>query len=118
MRDTQHQYHIRSQSFDCYVFLMINYFLYCMLSKNIYLILFSVKLNPFSICLYSSITLFQAFMSMFQILTQEGWGEVMNETMLRTSRSIGPFVAIYFILYHLFVTLVSLIIKIILVFQK
>lgn len=46
-------------------------------------------------------------MSMFQILTQEGWGEVMNETMLRTSRTIGPLVAIYFILYHLFVTLVS-----------
>ncbi|GBN65043.1 Sodium leak channel non-selective protein [Araneus ventricosus] len=50
----------------------------------------------------------EAFMSMFQILTQEGWGEVMNETMLRTSRTIGPLVAIYFILYHLFVTLIVL----------
>lgn len=45
-------------------------------------------------------------MSMFQILTQEGWTEVMNETILRSSRSIGPLVAIYFILYHLFVSLV------------
>lgn len=45
-------------------------------------------------------------MSMFQILTQEGWVDVMNETMLRTSKNIAPFVAIYFIMYHLFVTLV------------
>ncbi|CAM1330656.1 Uncharacterised protein g10345 [Pycnogonum litorale] len=50
----------------------------------------------------------EAFMSMFQILTQEGWVDVMNETMLRTSRNIAPFVAIYFILYHLFVTLIVL----------
>lgn len=45
-------------------------------------------------------------MSMFQILTQEGWTEVMNETILRSGRRIGPLVAIYFILYHLFVSLV------------
>ncbi|RWS30822.1 Sodium leak channel non-selective protein-like protein [Leptotrombidium deliense] len=32
----------------------------------------------------------EAFMSMFQILTQEGWTEVMNETMLRTRDTIGP----------------------------
>ncbi|XP_022255222.1 sodium leak channel non-selective protein-like [Limulus polyphemus] len=50
----------------------------------------------------------EAFMSMFQILTQEGWVDVMNETMLRTSQTIGPLVAIYFILYHLFVTLIVL----------
>ncbi|XP_050043333.1 sodium leak channel NALCN isoform X1 [Dermacentor andersoni] len=50
----------------------------------------------------------EAFMSMFQILTQEGWVEVMNETMLRTSKTIGPLVAIYFILYHLFVSLIVL----------
>lgn len=48
----------------------------------------------------------QAFMSMFQILTQEAWVEVMDETMLRTSETIVPIVAVYFILYHLFVTLV------------
>lgn len=45
-------------------------------------------------------------MSMFQILTQEGWIEIMDETMHRTSETIAPLVAIYFILYHLFVTLV------------
>ncbi len=46
-------------------------------------------------------------MSMFQILTQEAWVEVMDETMLRTSETIVPIVAVYFILYHLFVTLVN-----------
>ena len=51
----------------------------------------------------------EAFMSMFQILTQEGWVEVMNETMLRVSPAIGPVIAIYFIAYHLFVSLVSIV---------
>lgn len=46
-------------------------------------------------------------MSMFQILTQEAWVEVMDETMLRTNKTLAPLVAVYFILYHLFVTLVS-----------
>lgn len=46
-------------------------------------------------------------MSMFQILTQEAWVEVMDETMVRTHESIAPLVAVYFILYHLFVTLVT-----------
>lgn len=50
----------------------------------------------------------EAFMSMFQILTQEGWTEVMNETMLLTRDTFGPLVAIYFILYHLFVSLIVL----------
>nr|CAD7455798.1 unnamed protein product [Timema tahoe] len=50
----------------------------------------------------------EAFMSMFQILTQEAWVEVMDETMLRTRETLAPLVAVYFILYHLFVTLVSL----------
>ncbi|XP_037936691.1 sodium leak channel non-selective protein [Teleopsis dalmanni] len=50
----------------------------------------------------------EAFMSMFQILTQEAWVEVMDETMIRTSRTLTPLVAIYFILYHLFVTLIVL----------
>lgn len=45
-------------------------------------------------------------MSMFQILTQEAWVEVMDETMLRTKETLVPLVAVYFILYHLFVTLV------------
>lgn len=46
-------------------------------------------------------------MSMFQILTQEAWVEVMDETMLRTKETLVPLVAVYFILYHVFVTLVS-----------
>ncbi|KAK2709736.1 hypothetical protein QYM36_013419 [Artemia franciscana] len=50
----------------------------------------------------------EAFMSMFQILTQEAWTEVMDETMLRTSETFAPLVAIYFILYHLFMTLIVL----------
>ncbi|XP_058810825.1 sodium leak channel NALCN isoform X2 [Phymastichus coffea] len=50
----------------------------------------------------------EAFMSMFQILTQEAWVEVMDETMIRTHESIAPLVAVYFILYHLFVTLIVL----------
>jgi len=45
-------------------------------------------------------------MSMFQIFTQEAWVDVMDETMLRTHEGIAPFIAVYFILYHLFVTLV------------
>lgn len=45
---------------------------------------------------------------MFQILTQEAWVEVMDETMLRTKEALVPMVAVYFILYHLFVTLVNL----------
>ncbi|PVD19084.1 hypothetical protein C0Q70_21643 [Pomacea canaliculata] len=47
----------------------------------------------------------QAFMSMFQILTQKGWIEVMHVTMIQTGR-VAPLVAIYFIFYHLFVTLI------------
>ncbi|GAB6021165.1 hypothetical protein CHUAL_003795 [Chamberlinius hualienensis] len=50
----------------------------------------------------------EAFMSMFQILTQEGWIEIMDDTMYRSSETIAPLVAIYFILYHLFVTLIVL----------
>nr|XP_023021091.1 sodium leak channel non-selective protein isoform X2 [Leptinotarsa decemlineata] len=53
-------------------------------------------------------TFVEAFMSMFQILTQEAWVEVMDETMLRTRSMLAPLVAVYFILYHLFVTLIVL----------
>lgn len=45
-------------------------------------------------------------MSMFQILANKGWTEVMQITMWKTDR-FYPIVAIYFIFYHLFVTLVS-----------
>ncbi|XP_061184383.1 sodium leak channel NALCN-like isoform X4 [Saccostrea echinata] len=47
----------------------------------------------------------QAFMSMFQILANKGWTEVMQITMWKTDR-FYPIVAIYFIFYHLFVTLI------------
>lgn len=47
-------------------------------------------------------------MSMFQILTQEGWTEVVTETMRSTDDKVAAaFVAIYFVIYHLVVTLVQ-----------
>ena len=46
-------------------------------------------------------------MTMFQILTQKGWLDIMHSTM-RQSRDFSPLVAIYFISYHVFVTLVRL----------
>lgn len=49
----------------------------------------------------------QAFMSMFQILTQEGWVDVMDQTLVAVGHMWAPVVAIYFILYHLFATLVK-----------
>lgn len=60
----------------------------------------------------NSATLFnQAIMSMFQILTQEGWIEVMNGVIEETETGGDQFFtylcAIYFILYHQFVTVVS-----------
>lgn len=45
-------------------------------------------------------------MSMFQILTQEGWVDVMDQTLVAVGLMWAPVVAIYFILYHLFATLV------------
>ena len=47
-----------------------------------------------------------AFISMFQILTQEAWPEVMSKTMEAVDSRLTVIVAIYFILYHLFVTLI------------
>ncbi|KAK2840049.1 hypothetical protein Q5P01_013789 [Channa striata] len=47
----------------------------------------------------------RAFMSMFQILTQEGWVDVMDQTLVAVGHMWAPVVAIYFILYHLFATL-------------
>ncbi|XP_038062200.1 sodium leak channel non-selective protein-like isoform X1 [Patiria miniata] len=49
-----------------------------------------------------------AFMSMFQILTQKGWAVVMYECMLATDHSLAPIIAIYFITYHLFATVIVL----------
>ena len=47
-----------------------------------------------------------ALMSMFQILTQEAWPEVMQKTMSLSIPWITPLVAFFFIFYHLFVTLI------------
>eukprot|EP00095_Tigriopus_kingsejongensis_P008699 maker-scaffold483_size159862-snap-gene-0.43 protein:Tk08699 transcript:maker-scaffold483_size159862-snap-gene-0.43-mRNA-1 annotation:"hypothetical protein L798_10696" len=47
-----------------------------------------------------------AFMSMFQILTQEAWPEVMSRTMEMVDSRLTFVVAVYFSLYHLFVTLI------------
>ncbi len=44
-------------------------------------------------------------MQIFQIMTQKGWLDVMHSTMIQ-SQDFSPLVAIYFIFYHLFVTLV------------
>lgn len=49
----------------------------------------------------------QAFMAMFQIITQEGWTDFVVEVLRMIDDRMVPFVAIYFVAYHLFVTLVS-----------
>ncbi|XP_071805177.1 sodium leak channel NALCN-like isoform X5 [Asterias amurensis] len=43
-----------------------------------------------------------AFMAMFQILTQEGWIEVMNDCLLHAGEQLQVIVAVFFIMYHLF----------------
>ncbi|VUZ56904.1 unnamed protein product, partial [Hymenolepis diminuta] len=51
----------------------------------------------------------KAFMSMFQILTQKGWVAVMHDTMdVVRNEAVTTGVAIYFVFYHLFVTLIVL----------
>lgn len=47
-------------------------------------------------------------MYMFQIMTQEGWCDIVVETMRACGDTVAPLVAIYFVAYHLFVTLVRL----------
>ncbi|TNN09572.1 Sodium leak channel non-selective protein isoform 2 [Schistosoma japonicum] len=51
----------------------------------------------------------KAFMSMFQILTQKGWVAVMHDTMdVVENEAVTTGVAIYFVFYHLVVTLIVL----------
>ncbi|CAL8084276.1 unnamed protein product [Calicophoron daubneyi] len=51
----------------------------------------------------------KAFMSMFQILTQKGWVAVMHDTMdVVENQAVVTGVAIYFVFYHLVVTLIVL----------
>lgn len=46
-------------------------------------------------------------MAMFQIITQEGWTDFVVEVLRMIDDNMVPFVAIYFVAYHLFVTLVT-----------
>ncbi len=46
-------------------------------------------------------------MCLFNILTQEGWVDIMHETMEATGETVAPFVAMLFILYHMFMIGVS-----------
>ncbi|KAF7637845.1 hypothetical protein Mgra_00002820 [Meloidogyne graminicola] len=63
-------------------------------------------------CTVNNLTHFQtfpqAFMAMFQIITQEGWTEFVVEVLRMIDDRMVPFVAIYFVAYHLFVTLIVL----------
>lgn len=47
-------------------------------------------------------------MSMFQIITQEGWTDFVVEVLRATDDNLVPLVALYFVAYHLFVTLVRI----------
>ncbi|NWQ68880.1 NALCN protein, partial [Neopipo cinnamomea] len=58
-------------------------------------------------CFHMFLSPNKAFMSMFQILTQEGWVDVMDQTLNAVGHMWAPVVAIYFILYHLFATLLT-----------
>ncbi|XP_073827842.1 sodium leak channel non-selective protein na isoform X1 [Musca autumnalis] len=83
-----------------------------LITFTVCLLIISSSISMQLFCFLCDFTKFEtfpeAFMSMFQILTQEAWVEVMDETMIRTSKTLTPLVAIYFILYHLFVTLIVL----------
>jgi hypothetical protein len=49
---------------------------------------------------------------MFQVLTQKGWVDVMHYTMLYSIQDVAPFVAIYFIVYHLAINLVGIMVNV------
>uniref|UniRef100_A0AC34F3E8 Ion transport domain-containing protein n=1 Tax=Panagrolaimus sp. ES5 TaxID=591445 RepID=A0AC34F3E8_9BILA len=50
----------------------------------------------------------QAFMAMFQIITQEGWTDFVVEVLRLVDDNLVFLVSIYFVSYHLFVTLIVL----------
>ena len=68
-------------------------------SISMQLFCFLEDLDKFETFIYS-------FFSMFQILTQEAWPEVMTKTMEKVHPNLTVIVAVYFIVYHLFVTLI------------
>ena len=47
-------------------------------------------------------------MCLFQILTQEGWVEVMDDTMKAVGENLAPFVALLFVVYNMFMYGVSM----------
>ncbi|PIO63442.1 hypothetical protein TELCIR_14956 [Teladorsagia circumcincta] len=76
-----------------------NYFTYFQAFRLLRLIKASPILEDF---------VWKAFVSMFQIITQEGWTDFVVEVLRATDDKLVPFVAIYFVAYHLFVTLIVL----------
>lgn len=60
---------------------------------------FKEETNPFGDFLRSS-------SSMFQIITQEGWVEVLNTVKYASCEQIAPFISIYFTIYNLFASLI------------
>ena len=60
---------------------------------------FKQEIHPFGDFLRSS-------SSMFQIITQEGWVEVLNAVKYASSEQIAPLVSIYFTIYNLFASLI------------
>ena len=49
----------------------------------------------------------KAFMCLFQILTQEGWVEIVDETSYAVGQHIAPLVVILFLFCHIFSIAVS-----------
>uniref|UniRef100_F1KQ80 Sodium leak channel non-selective protein n=1 Tax=Ascaris suum TaxID=6253 RepID=F1KQ80_ASCSU len=81
----------------------------------IFTITFVVICTAISLQLFCSVpklvyfqTFPKAFMAMFQIITQEGWTDFVVEVLRMIDDNMVPFVAIYFVAYHLFVTLIVL----------
>ncbi|XP_076118657.1 sodium leak channel NALCN [Alosa pseudoharengus] len=82
----------------------------CVFTASLLIVMSAISLQMF--CFVEELDRFttfpRAFMSMFQILTQEGWVDVMDQTLVAVGKVWAPVVAIYFILYHLFATLILL----------
>ena len=69
--------------------------------------LFHCHLLKLIFCLLFPVCAVQAFMCLFQILTQEGWVEVMDATMFAVGQQLAPLVAGLFVTIHMFMYGVS-----------
>lgn len=100
--------HIFFYSF-CFMFIIFGLFHFCFLFLFYLILLLLVWLVIFFSYLVSFRSHCQALMTMFQILIQEGWIEVVDEIMgkVQSQHVIIVLVASYFVLFHLFVSLVS-----------